>query len=120
MNKIWHPYWNWEEKNFNMWGRVSDRNLYERIATHFTGNAELYGECMKHVVKEWPISCEHNLSDRSQNRRAWIGHAACALALRCPEDIVRKAWSNLTEQQQKEANAVADIAIEVWECQRKD
>lgn len=120
MNRIWHPYWEWEETKFNMWGRVEDRALYERIATHFTANHELYGECMLHVVREMPKSCEHNLSDRSQNRKAWVGQAACALAFRCPEDIVRKAWGNLTEQQQIDANAAAQKAIEVWECQNED
>jgi len=73
---------------------------------------------MLHVANEWTYSCEHNLTDRSLNRRAWIGHAACALAFRCPEDIVRAAWSELTEQQQVEANAKADEAIRSWECQR--
>lgn len=101
-----------------MWGSVPKREHYLNLAIAFTGNAELYGECMLHVANEWPHSCEHNLTDRSQNRRAWIGHAACALAFRCPEDIVRQAWSRLTEQQQNEANAKADEAIGYWECQR--
>lgn len=119
MSKIWHPYWKWEEQGFNMWGSVKDRAKYERIATYFTANAELYGECMLHVINEWPNSCEHNLSDKSQNRRAWVGHAACALAFRCPEDLVRKAWSNLTDQQRIDANAAADVAIGEWECQNE-
>lgn len=116
--RIFHPYWKWEETYFNMWGSVDNRDHYLDLAIAFTGNAKLYGECMMHVVREWKNSCEHNLTDRSQNRQAWIGHAACALAFRCPEDIVRSAWSRLTEQQQTEANAKADEAIRAWECQR--
>lgn len=118
LNRIWHPYWKWEETKFNMWGSVDNRSHYLQLAITFTGNANLYGECMLHVANEWTYSCEHNLTDRSLNRRAWIGHAACALAFRCPEDIVRAAWSELTEQQQVEANAKADEAIRSWECQR--
>jgi len=117
-NRIWHPYWKWEEASHNMWGSVNQRDHYLRLAITFTGNAQLYGECMMHVANEWQYSCEHNLTDRSLNRQAWIGHAACALAFRCPEDIVRTAWSRLTEQQQIEANAKADTAIRYWECQR--
>ena len=117
-NRVWHPYWKWEEKDFNMWGTVQDRTKYLERAIEFTGDAKRYGKYMMRVVKEWPYSCEHNLTDRSQNRRAWVGHAACALALQCPEDIVRQAWSHLTEQQQNEANAQADQAIGYWECQR--
>ena len=117
LSRVWHPYWKWEEKDFNMWGAVEDRELYLQRAIEFTGNAQRYGKYMMRVVKEWRYSCEHNLTDRSQNRRAWVGHAACALAFQCPEDIVRQAWGHLSEQQQNEANAQADIAIGYWECQ---
>lgn len=103
-----------------MWGGVKHKDTYLEMAISFTGNDELYGEWMLHVVRDWKFSCEHNLSNRTQNRRAWIGHAACAYAFRCPEDIVRKAWSYLTEEQQTKANARADDAISKWEesCQR--
>ena len=99
-------------------GSVNDRQEFLTQAVEFTGNAELYGNYMMQVAKEWHYSCEHNLTDKSQNRRAWIGHAAAALALGCPEDIVRAAWSELSERQQAEANAKADEAIRWWECQR--
>lgn len=98
-----------------MWGSVDNRSLYFETAKYFTGNADLYGNWMKEVAREWHYSCEHNLSDRSQNRRAWIGHAACAMAFRCPEDIVRQAWGHLSEKQQIDANNQADIAIQEWE-----
>ena len=102
-----------------MWGRVSNRESYLAVAIEFTGNAKLYGEHMLRVTREWKYSCEHNLTALDQNRQAWIGHAACALAFMCPEDIVREAWGHLKEQQQIEANNVADIAIRDWEerCQ---
>ena len=102
-----------------MWGSVENRNEALQRAIEFTGNADLYGEFMMRVAKEWKFSCEHNLSDLSQNRKAWIGHAACALAMRCPEDIVRQAWAFLTEAQQISANGKASEAIEYWECQRE-
>lgn len=98
-----------------MWGKVKTREDYLAKAIEFTGNARLYGEYMLRVAREWKYSCEHNLSCETQNRKAWIGHAACALALLCPEDIVREAWGHLSEEQQREANHVADIAIKYWE-----
>jgi hypothetical protein len=70
---------------------------------------------MLKVIKQWPISCEHNLTDFSINRKAWIGHAACCLALNVPENITRMAWHHLTEKQQDEANEKARIAIKIWE-----
>jgi hypothetical protein len=55
------------------------------------------------------------LTDISQNRRAWIGHAACCMAIKCPEYITRSAWGYLTKEQQDLANAEADRAIAWWE-----
>lgn len=109
------PWWEWEEAKTNMWGSVTDRQSYLEKAIEFTGDAEKYGGYMMSVIREWPNSCLHNLSNLTQNRRAWVGHAACALAFDCPEDIVRQAWSFLTEEQQIAANRKADEAIEQWE-----
>lgn len=115
LNRIWHHYQDWEETHSNMWGSVNDRQEYLDRAIEFTGDHKVYGAWMMKVIEEWPISCEHNLTDYSQNRRAWIGHAACALAFMCPEDIVRAAWGHLTEDQQMLANDQADKAIKEWE-----
>lgn len=84
-------------------------------AIDFTGNALLYGEWMLKALELWPFSCEHNLSDKSQNRQAWIGHAACYLAIQCTEDVTREAWWKLTDEQRDLANAQADIAIAEFE-----
>lgn len=119
--RIYHPYWVWEEVSFNMWGApLSDKSELLRKAIEFTGDHELYGSYMLKVAKEWKYSCEHNLTNKEQNRRAWIGHAACALAFKCPEGIVREAWSHLTDEQRIKANQEADNAIEWWESCQKD
>jgi len=98
-----------------MWGTSSDRREHLEWAIKFTGDHEKYGSWMLRVIEDWKYSCEHNLSNDTQNRKAWIGHAACAYANRCPEDIVRKAWGHLTEMQQLLANNAAQAAIKKWE-----
>ncbi len=112
---IWHPFWMWEELNFNMWGDVENKKQWLEKAITFTGNHELYGFWMFKVADNWKYSCEHNLTKLDTNRKAWIGHAAVAMAIQCPEDIVRQAWSFLSEQQQKDANNQALNAIKYWE-----
>ena len=102
-----------------MWGTVSDRKLYLKKAIEFTGDHKKYGRFMMKVAKKWPISCENALTDKSINRKAWIGHAACAMALECPEDITREAWKHLTYEQQLLANQEAQRAIELWEYNYK-
>ncbi|MCK5617087.1 hypothetical protein KAR91_85280 [Candidatus Pacearchaeota archaeon] len=115
IKRIYHPYWRWEECKYNMWGKVKGKKDWLQRAIEFTGDHLLYGQWMIKVVNDWKYSCEHNLSDRSQNRQAWIGHAAVAYAIQCPEDIVRQAWGFLTEEQQRLANDQADSAILLWE-----
>jgi hypothetical protein len=105
----------WEEIGFNMWGEVANRRLFLQRAEIFTGNHRLYGRYMQRVTVEWSNSCINALTDYNLNRKAWIGHAACALALRCPEDITRQAWGLLTDEQRTLANRQADRAIRAWE-----
>lgn len=117
MRQIYHHYETWEEFHAGMWRIVTSeeaRQFCER-AIVFTGDAVLYGSYMQRVIREWPISCEQNLSNVSMNRRAWIGHAACCLAISCPEYATRQAWKQLSPQQQDDANAQADMAILAWE-----
>jgi hypothetical protein len=115
LKRIWLPIDTWEEIGFNMWGEVANRRLFLQKAVIFTGNHRLYGRYMQRVTKEWPNSCINALTDYNLNRKAWIGHAACALAFRCPEDITRQAWGLLTNEQRILANRQADRAIQSWE-----
>ena len=115
LKRIWLPIDAWEEIGSNMWGEVANRRLFLQRAEIFTGNHRLYGRYMQRVTVEWPNSCINALTDYNLNRKAWIGHAACALALRCPEDITRQAWGLLTHEQRILANRQADRAIQSWE-----
>ena len=112
--RVYHPYQLWEEVIFNMWGDVGNRKEWLDKAIIFTGDHILYGQYMHRVVTEWPISCENALTDPQLNKRAWIGHAACALAIQCPEHIVREAWGKLSDEQRFLANKEADRAIQSW------
>ncbi len=114
--RVYHHYLKWEETASGMWDVVSKER--ERILLHeavvFTGNSKLYGSYMQRVIKEWPISCEQNLTNPSMNQLAWVGHAATALAIHCPEYITRLAWGMLTEQQRIAADAEALSAVREW------
>lgn len=113
--RVYHHFSDWEEVDANMWGTVENRKKYLNRAVEFTGDHRLYGRLMMRVVNEWPISCENALTDSGLNQRAWVGHAACALALGCPEDITREAWGKLTDEQRVLANQKADEAIAAWQ-----
>ena len=114
LKRVYHPWTEWEEVSHNMWGAVQDRTAAIQAAIAFTGDHALYGNYMRRVVEEWTVSAENALTDSALNKRAWVGHAACALALRVPEDVVRFAWGSLTDEQRFLANKEADGAIQLW------
>lgn len=116
IKREYYPYNEWEEYPAGLWRTVSgkEREVLLQKAIKFTGNTDLYGEYMLKAVKQWPISMLHNLSCSGMNRQAYIGHAACCIALNCPEDITREAWHYLTNEQREAANARADEAYHAW------
>lgn len=115
LKRVYHPYNKWEEIKYNMWGSVADFKWWLEKAIVFTGDHELYGSFMIRVINEWPVSCENALTDGFINKKAWVGHAAAALAMRCPEHVTRKAWGYLTDEQQFLANKQAERAIRTWQ-----
>lgn len=115
MKRIYHPVWLWEENEANMWGSVNDRKKAVTQAEALTADHKKYGRFMIRVVSEWKYSCENALTDSNLNKRAWVGHAAVAMALGIPEDVTREAWRNLSSEQQLLANREAERAISLWE-----
>jgi hypothetical protein len=114
MKRIYHPISKWEEIEYGMWAEVDDRKRFLEAAIAFTGDHIKYGGYMMRVVNEWTFSCENALTDPALNKKAWVGHAACALAIGCPEDITRQAWGFLTDEQRLLANKAAARAIRQW------
>lgn len=115
--QVYHHYTKLEEYRFGMWNTILGQEREKLLikAIEFTGNAKLYGKYMMQAIDKWPYSCEQNLTCQGMNKQAWIGHAACCIAIGCPEDITRLAWRMLAKQQQDEANTMADKAIAEWE-----
>lgn len=123
MKRVFYPYWEWEDYQHGMWRKVPKNEELEYLekAIKFTGDHALYGKYMMKVLSEYPKSCEQFLGNTNINRRAWIGHAACNIAINCPEYITRLAWKELSEKQRVLANREADKAIFEWgQQQEKD
>jgi hypothetical protein len=113
LSRIWHPVFDWEELLTPMWESCGDSDIDQIV--EFTGNHVLYGSAMERVVNEWPISCENSLTNYNINRKAWLGHAACALQIGAPQSLTRKAWALLNDEQRTLANREASRYIGLWE-----
>ena len=117
MSKVQHPYGKWEDFHAGMYDLtrcLGDSDL----AGELLRNPDGLGEAMRDVLDVWPFSAEHHLSNVEENRRAWLGQAACCYALDVTSLATREAWGLLTDEQRDRANAVADTVILAWEAVR--
>ena len=102
-----------------MWGNAqpseSDRLIDEAIM--LLSNCDRFSLACREVFIAWPYSSEHNLSAVRTNRKAWLGWAACYVAIGSTEYTTRNGWRLLSKQQQEDANATAASAIKEWEME---
>lgn len=128
MSRIWHNYELWEDFQSGMYNPPCHASVdtgvttEERIAkaVELLSNEELCEKYMRKVVREWVKGTEQVLSNRGQNRKAWLGWCACFMYGECKDIETRKAWRLLTNEQRKKANAVADRVIKEWEKEHEN
>lgn len=124
MKQIYIPYWEWEDFNNGMWRSVDKLEEIELLdlAIEFTGDWNKYGNAMSEVIANWPRTMLNSLSNKSINRKAFLGHCAVQYKINCPEYITRKAWGLLTNEQRFNADLIAEKNIKHYECefQRKN
>lgn len=96
---------------------IHNENKSELInkAINILSNKDLCLKYMLLVVKNWEHSTFENLSNITQNRRAWLGQAACCYAEKIPEYLVRESWMLIKEEDRIQANNIADKVILGWE-----
>jgi len=116
IKQVYIPYWKWEDYKSGMWSIVPKDKEDEmlRKAIKFTSDHKKYGRAMVEVVFKWRHTMSNSLTNPSINRFAFLGHCAVTYKLGIPEQITRKAWGFLTEQQRVLANNEAKKTIEKW------
>lgn len=116
LKRVFYHYLDREEFEAGMWRSVpaDDREGYISAARELMCDPDSFESAMVRATREWPKSCEAALTADPINKRAWLGHAGCCVAVESPEDLTRAAWSLLNQEQQDLANAAADRAIATW------
>lgn len=117
MIRIYHRFELWECFKNGLYENKSGLNKEEcilKVIDFFSQQivTEIY---MKKVISEWHYSCEHNLSNLSLNRIAWLGQSACCLYAKIPYNITMEAWSHVEKGNQKKADSIALSIIEKYE-----
>ena len=121
MNRIYHPYWKWEDHKAGFYDNISGALKLELIqkGIEMFNSEKLTRENMFFIVDNWRFSCEHNLSNPSMNKIAYIGQGACCIYAGIPSTITMELWSMLTKEVQDRSNKIALEAIERWNKQNK-
>lgn len=116
MVRIYHPYWMWEDFKAGFYDNVSGerkKEMLNKVVELFSDPA-LTKEYMIKVIDEWVFSCQHNLSNESLNRIAYIGQGACCLYAKVPSTITMEAWSLVSKENQKQADKIAQDVLDIW------
>jgi hypothetical protein len=117
MKRIYHPYWLWEDYKAGFYDNISGRNKVElgNYVIELFSNPELTEVYMSKVIQEWKYSCEHNLTNISLNRIAYLGQAACCLYKSIPSTITMEYWNKVDKTHRDKADEIAKLIIEKWE-----
>lgn len=121
MKRIYHPYWLWEDYKAGFYDNVSGEQkkiLLLKVVEMFNSK-QLTKQNMLRVINEWTYSCEHNLTNDSLNKIAYIGQGACCLYAGVPSTITMEAWSLLTNEVKERSNKIALEVINEWENNNK-
>ena len=112
MERIFHPYTLWEDFK-NGFYEPHDESKIHLVIEMFSSEQKTI-ENMEYVINNWKYSCEHNLTNQSLNRIAWLGQSACCVYGKVPSKTTMQAWNLLDDTTQSKANKIAQQVIEKW------
>lgn len=114
--RIFHTYDKWECHKAGFYKNTKEGWTHEECEKEYIrilSNADLFSEILSKVTIEWKHSCEHYLTNIAMNRIAWLGQAAVCYKSGVPSRY-SYAWSELTDQEQQNANDVALFHLNSW------
>lgn len=115
-DRIFHTFDLWESVKYDFFETthktltpVQCEYKYKQLLTDTTK----FKAVLEKVTSEWVYSCEHNLTNKSMNRIAWLGQAALAYEYKIPASF-SSGWKLLTSEEQKAADEVALTVLNDW------
>jgi len=121
VRQIYAHYKEWEDYQNGMYEPTTKDNedkLVE-LAERLLKNPDKFYSVGLKMIGKWIVSANVNLTNKTSNRRAWIGQASCCFEYGVPEVLTRIAWGNLDAPERMKANAIADKIIKSFEDQNK-
>lgn len=114
MERIYHPYHLWEDYKAGFYNNISGSNKEEMISkvVEYFCDSDLVKTKMQEVINKWIYSFEHNMTNESMNKIAYLGQASVCHYLGIPNTITMSAWSKVPKEKQDKANNIAKIIID--------
>ena len=121
-NRIYHPYDLWEDYKAGFYDNCSGSEKSVKIekVLEMFNSEKLTTIFMNKVIEEWVNSCEHNLTNESMNKIAYIGQGACCLYYNIPSTVTMEAWSLLDKDVRDRSDKIAKTVIEKWNNRNKN
>src|SRR5580700_4929124 len=100
MTRVFHPWDKWEDYLHNFYGGVLEYDHDKTLEKYADLLRDLnkFEQALKVIVSEWKYSCEHNLTNESMNRIAYLGQAANALVNNAPHNVSMGGYNLLTKE----------------------
>tara|TARA_R110002153_G_scaffold57939_2_gene159157 strand:- start:708 stop:1079 length:372 start_codon:yes stop_codon:yes gene_type:complete len=117
LERVYHSWEKWEDHKNGFYNNIGGKNkkILETKVFELFGNENICRENMYKVVKEWRYSCEHNLSNNSINKIAYIGQASCCIYGGVPSTITMDCWSKINKEHRNRADLIAKEVLLFWE-----
>lgn len=123
MERIFHPWDKWEDYQYNFYGGATDEWQRDKTMELYAGllrDLPRFEAALKTIISEWKHACEHNLSNESMNRVAYLGQASCALVYKVPHTNSMGGYNLLTDEEKAAADAMAQKYLDIWLASRSN
>lgn len=120
-SRVFHTFDKWECVKAGFYATSKDgwtKDECEQAYYSLLSDPVAFEEAARRVTTEWPMSCEHYLTNAAMNRLAWIGQASVCLVYGVPSQF-SSGWSRLSLQQQDAANKIALKVLNEWLSSRQ-
>jgi hypothetical protein len=115
MKQFYATIWEMEDVENGMYSNKINKMQIEK-SKNLLANINKFNDTIDLVFKNWKVSTAVNLSNKSINRKAWIGQASCLFLCKSNEKETKTAWFQLSDEQREMANKIAELKIKQFEA----
>lgn len=114
--RIFYHHDKWEcWKNGLYYNAKANNENHIKKSVLVLSNQKLFFMWCNILKKRWPVSFEVHISNKTINRQAWIGQAACCVSHTANQYQTISAWNELNQSEKDIANSIADFYIKNFE-----